>query len=101
MFFCQKLGLFLRGQAIEVEILLPRLRRGKRLQRKARSRQKFGEEKHGRIFWRYGPKKNSLLKQGIFLFCKNLLRMQIARVGVTFFTIGSANFPPFIGSLFY
>jgi len=61
MFFCQKLGLFLRGQAIEVEILLPRLRRrGKDCNGKCGPGRKFGEEKHGRIFWRDGPKKNSL-----------------------------------------
>lgn len=57
MFFCQKLGLFLRGQAIEVEILLPRRSRGKRLNGKRGPGRKFGEEKHGRIFWRDGPKK--------------------------------------------
>ena len=74
MFFCQKCGYLCMDKRFAVEILLPRLRRGKRLQRKARSRQKICAGMAWANFLAGWPKKNSPLKQGIFLFCYNVFK---------------------------
>jgi len=100
MFFCQKCRYFCMDKRLQWKSFCRGAAAAKDCNGKRGPDRKFSRGIAWANFLSGWPKKKIPVKTGNFSFFATMfLRMQIARVGVTFFTIGSPHFPPFIGGL--